>query len=824
MAKGRKSPLPADKTEYLESHLPEYFALKPNFGGFWKKVERGWFEKFPVEPSLGLPLRLPGVAIEDSGLPPEQVTAIGIAEIRDMKVIYNWFKNRAQKEKKLLNAGTPASTGSGAFAEIMTALGAGTRPRRKQRREIWERRNADLIKKALAEAGYNELMGRGSSEETAEERKARIAQGRSDLQILRRRIVAQLMAEASEEEMKIVNELYSQQPKPSKADPAPVANTPEGLQQGIERAGPLLKNVHDYLEHTTGLVGVSMLVGPIPNQGGKIGTQTYCHGVTSGGHTFDQAHSGWEESVVKPLHQFGKKVFDHQTRRERAIRTQASSEPDDTRTANSGESSGDVGGSPRVNTPPPAAPIAPTSESQGDTHLETPLVTSTAPEITSAGSEPPPNLSPPRTTLFLPGEGDEFGQQDYPPLDLGLDFTPLSDDILSRLDAFSTPPEDFPGPSVFSFDPAAKSPITDDTPSVDRPGNVNSSSTTTPAPVRTPAPTDVHSAGPASSVLTQTWVFPSQSTPSATSRLTPCTPTSFHHPRVAPASDVCADASFHPCGSVIERAGYFSGPFADPRNADSTSTAKASLSVRGNHSNASCSLKPTDVLPCRSPKDCWKCRTAAWCVLREVSPFFALPCIWAKPGRRKNPIPLTIRLVLMMVVWLPYVHLPVLSSLLLGHTSVLIPLRPPPCLYVPSQPVPHTHSSAESTYLIATLSTLSIRSRPTLPVDPVRLPHYWARFPFIPLSTSPYCSHVGASLRTSSPYDMDNSTSLSSTVRPRNVANASLEVYSRRLWHLASSRAPSGDGRGQGERPDEVPAGRMRMENGERGDLQAGVG
>jgi hypothetical protein len=36
---------------------------------------------------------------------------------------------------------------------------------------------------------------------------------------------------------------------------------------------------------------------------------SYCHGVTPAGHTLDQALAGWDENVVAPLQQFGKKVF-----------------------------------------------------------------------------------------------------------------------------------------------------------------------------------------------------------------------------------------------------------------------------------------------------------------------------------------------------------------------------------------------------------------------------------------------------------------------------------------------------------------------------------
>ncbi|KAK7029982.1 hypothetical protein R3P38DRAFT_3188911 [Favolaschia claudopus] len=190
------------------------------------------------------------------------------------------------------------------------------------------------------------------------------------------------------------------------------------------------------------------------------------------------------------------------------------------------------------------------------------------------------------------------------------------------------------------------------------------------------------------------------------------------------------------------------------------------------------------------------------------------------------------------------------SLTLLGHASVIIPLRPPPCLYVRLRLIPDTHSPAESTYPIAIplLPTLLALHTPQPDLQSCLLTMglgtfgillstsfhrrsraaHRARFPLIP------CPPLGTALTSGYlfvhrlhiyPYDMDNSTSLSSTVRPRSVANASLEVYSRRLWHDTGEAAGHHRGMVEGsERPDEVPAGRMRMENGERGDLQAGVG
>ncbi|KAK7044327.1 hypothetical protein R3P38DRAFT_3176599 [Favolaschia claudopus] len=523
MPKGRKSQLPADKAAYLESFWPEFLELQPHLGNFWIKVVRGWLQNWPVERRLGFPLvDSTGAAIGEDARSPQETLAIGAAI-----VVRNWYNNRSQKEKKALNEATPASSSSGAVGEIIAALGGSSRQhRRSQRRQIWEKRNKAIINAALEAEGFKNLMGTGDDGETIEERKERVSRGRRAQQTLRQQIVKRLQLEATAEEMAIVEQLYQAQKKPSTISTESV-RTPEAFQQGIDEVGPLLKHVHAYVEQKTGLVGGTMLVGPIPNLGGRIGTQTYCHGVTAAGHTFDQAHSGWEDQVVKPLHQFGKKVFDHQTRRERAIRTQESSELDNTTQSNTEEQTETGGSRGPADIPPSETPTSTSSENGPNFRLPTPPPISPALEAPPTASEPPSNGSPPRTSLFLPGEDEDFGQQDYPPLDLDLNYFPLSNETLSNFDAFSAPPNiaGTPGPNPLSM-------ITGDTPSGDRVDDIMRSFSTTP-PATTPAPANSEPAAappaPAPSGLTQNWIFPPHTS-------MPSTPTFGNPQRPAPAS------------------------------------------------------------------------------------------------------------------------------------------------------------------------------------------------------------------------------------------------------------------------------------------------
>ncbi|KAJ7259601.1 hypothetical protein B0H12DRAFT_1070012 [Mycena haematopus] len=339
MPRGKTSKLGAEKIEYLESHWAEFQANQPHLTTFWKKVERGWFVRWKVEAELGLPIpQTEGVSIEDSGLTPEEEAAVGEAQQVAKGVIHNWFNNKSQKQKRLLNGGGSLPAKAAVLKEFMAGV-RGKRGRKRHRVEIFQKRNPKIIEEALKETEFSSAMGSSDEDETVEERKMRIKTGRSTQFALRKRVATEQWELASEEEKAAVEQLYQNQERPSGAHIGK-AETPEEMQQGLERIGPILKDFHSAITDFTGWVGTTVITGPIPNEGGKIGTQSYCHGVTPGGRTLDQAVAGWDDNVIKPLQQFGKSVFDHKTRRERAIKSKDLLADD----ASTGEDSGQVSG------------------------------------------------------------------------------------------------------------------------------------------------------------------------------------------------------------------------------------------------------------------------------------------------------------------------------------------------------------------------------------------------------------------------------------------------------------------------------------------------
>ncbi|KAJ7469950.1 hypothetical protein B0H11DRAFT_1920279 [Mycena galericulata] len=303
MPRGRVSPLPAEQQEFLRSHQAEFDKLQAahTLTPFWSKVSREWFQRWPVEPRLGLAiLNTGGVAIEDSGVPLEH--------------------QRAVARKKTAKA--EGGTGVAAVADVQNLLTTliGKRGRKLHHTEIWQKRNQQAMTDALRAEGYEELMPAWKENESAEERKAAVGLARKAQMAMRRKVVRRMWAAAKEGEKAEVEKIYNAQGSKGKIR-AEEKRSPAEYQEGLDSVGPILRGMHEVLHEVTGWIGATVMTGPTPSQGGKIGTQSsrYCFGVTPAGNTLEQSMPRWDEEVMKPLGQFGKRCFNHEIRAERAL-------------------------------------------------------------------------------------------------------------------------------------------------------------------------------------------------------------------------------------------------------------------------------------------------------------------------------------------------------------------------------------------------------------------------------------------------------------------------------------------------------------------------
>ncbi|KAF8198369.1 hypothetical protein K438DRAFT_1759732 [Mycena galopus ATCC 62051] len=302
MGRGRKSLLKADQLEFLETRLPQFLAVQPNVLPFWVKVEREWFEIWKVEPELGLPIQ--NTLIEASGLVEDQEMAIGNAQARvkdierqdsrvdTRKIIHNWYNNRSQKDKKALNENSSGGGLNEALKELLVNMGSRRDRRKFQKIKIWQKRNLDFVVQALNELDYSLVLQSSDNEETAEVCKVRMTANQKKRQLMQRQKVIKLFGEMSDREQKAVEEDHKTQELQAAVCKVKKAKTPEEFQwygfssldttqltgffcSGLNQVGPMVNKFHSALGDLTGWSMLTLIVGPVPNQGSKIGTQRH---------------------------------------------------------------------------------------------------------------------------------------------------------------------------------------------------------------------------------------------------------------------------------------------------------------------------------------------------------------------------------------------------------------------------------------------------------------------------------------------------------------------------------------------------------------------
>ncbi|KAJ7099160.1 hypothetical protein C8R44DRAFT_747848 [Mycena epipterygia] len=312
MPRGRKSQLPADQLEYLEGLYGEFETKQAAKGlpPFWVKVKRGWFERWPVEPGLNLPsMSVGGVMIEDAGFSEADKLAVGKAQAAMGEIIHNWYNNTSARNKRLAkgSATGQGSSGSG-LKELLLNLHQ-KRGRKNQCVEIWQQLHSTQMEEALRAGGFYELMGFEKDGETPEERRVRMKAGRSAQMKMRRAVAQKQLDEAPEEEQAEVEMRFKAQEAKDEEGEAVGKSSGEEYEVGINKMGQMLRDVYTALEQVTGWVGATVMTGPVLSQAGKVGTQSYCFGITPAGNTFEQSFPDWDHVVMEPLGAFGRRVF-----------------------------------------------------------------------------------------------------------------------------------------------------------------------------------------------------------------------------------------------------------------------------------------------------------------------------------------------------------------------------------------------------------------------------------------------------------------------------------------------------------------------------------
>ncbi|KAJ7024509.1 hypothetical protein C8F04DRAFT_1270207 [Mycena alexandri] len=360
--RGAKTKFAPDQVKWLEDRWAEFQRTqrKGKLGKFWDDMELQWFEEWPEEEELGItiPAVDDGSAEVQAGMSVEDAKILGDAT-KKRKALRSWFNNRSQKVKKTQDGVDPSKHGAlaiGLFKNLRK------RTRRAQENEIWQKRNKAKIDKAIAAAkaemtnanantnsssssdsSTSSSDNSNSSESDSDDSDSHVAAksleagrfkktqpkekltrvGRSAAMAVRRRVVRELFEKETTEEKESVAKLYREQ-KASTGDesfdrPAE-ERTPVELQAAIDELPAIIGEFHAAIFRLTGWMGVTVLGGPTPEEGGAITQTTYSSGQSPAGLTLPASLPDWPR-VLQGTGQWLKRLACNarETRKQRAL-------------------------------------------------------------------------------------------------------------------------------------------------------------------------------------------------------------------------------------------------------------------------------------------------------------------------------------------------------------------------------------------------------------------------------------------------------------------------------------------------------------------------
>ncbi|KAJ7145496.1 hypothetical protein C8R46DRAFT_1232098 [Mycena filopes] len=367
---------------------------------FWPKMCTAFFDEFPMEIALHLPIQKLDEdphAVPQRPLTKAERDVLGAAIQARTKQLHHVFNNYHQGKKRGAS-GNARSLAASLFRAI---------PKRKRRHQVLEVFQIEFKEEitsrlatttdycALNEAARcRDEEGQWVDDADDDARTKRINQACRERQAIRRRVVEEMWEELEEEE----KERIRYKAKNEVVAPAPTAvvadedgnfpeRTPEEYQMSIDESLSVAEVFCAEFGRMTGFVGTLVYAGPVPNQSGALGLKSCSFGVTPNGLDFQHYHDNWKKGVTNPLCQFARKAIPRQTRIARSILTpQKDDEDADTPPEKSGKSKDKTKAKPktaRVTVKPPRRP-------RGNTRVPAAL----PPAPTTAPAAPQPTTAP----------------------------------------------------------------------------------------------------------------------------------------------------------------------------------------------------------------------------------------------------------------------------------------------------------------------------------------------------------------------------------------------------------------------------------------------
>ncbi|KAJ7133262.1 hypothetical protein C8R44DRAFT_730442 [Mycena epipterygia] len=295
---------------FLKTWIAEYIKRQGQhkLNLFWPALQEAWFAQFPERARLGLPS---GEAL----LTNDQMDVLRVAIVARKKKLENWFRYQRTRLNSARAAGTRVNTP----ANVANAIFRNKPPRcrRHQAIEIWQKRNAEALRLALAARGFNELNEEHAAadrdtweNETEEAASERVKEMRRERMKLRTAVVQELWANADPAERAICETLVAAErdaPLNPPAPPIAAEPTPEERQllsassRAIDETADVFTRVNAAYGERTGWKGIMIWGGPNPRMGGELSMKVICYGTSPAGNTFEESLTTFDEDIVLPF-------------------------------------------------------------------------------------------------------------------------------------------------------------------------------------------------------------------------------------------------------------------------------------------------------------------------------------------------------------------------------------------------------------------------------------------------------------------------------------------------------------------------------------------
>ncbi|KAJ7776198.1 hypothetical protein B0H16DRAFT_1712575 [Mycena metata] len=290
----------------LSGHLPEYTIrhAQKKTNRFWPVVFEDFLRQHPVDGMLG---------IDKATATPEQWGALQAAILLKKRQIKSWFRYH---HKKTAHTSSASSTRKSQSA-LSKALFSAKPPRHRAPRvtEIFQKRNADQIRAALAERGHDELneehMAVDGEDLNAQE--ARTLAARGERLRIRNAVVKELLEEAPAAELELIAEAIRQaKEKLESRGDASAEQLEEGERQlAIDDSNDVMEKVLQTMWDKTGWFSFAIWGGPNPRQDGKLSLKCAVYGNTPAGNDFIAQHASYDQSISLPFQEFLHRCFEN---------------------------------------------------------------------------------------------------------------------------------------------------------------------------------------------------------------------------------------------------------------------------------------------------------------------------------------------------------------------------------------------------------------------------------------------------------------------------------------------------------------------------------